>query len=173
MFSRQKRSPFAAGGASRHPASIMNAEVSDRLGLRVYPRLGRRGKRWRGRPGPRFPRVTVETPAPPALFAHWKGNGCRGISACTISFPELPSARWRLGVSQSPRVVSTTNNGCPFTTNSDAPSPTCGSPSPTAATTSVCIAARETKARSTATFLLPIICAWPAFWSEWGSRKFA
>ena len=36
----------------------------------------------------------------------------------------------------------------PFTTNSGARLPTCGSPSPTAVTTSVCTAGRGTKARS-------------------------
>jgi hypothetical protein len=62
---------------------------------------------------------------------------------------------------------------CSSPTNSDAPSPTCGSPSPTAVTTSVFTAAPATKAHSMAICRFRITFAWPAYLREWGSRKFA
>src|SRR5271165_2330977 len=61
---------------------------------------------------------------------------------------------------------------CLSPTNSGAPSPTCGYPSPTAVTTSVFTAGPETKERSTAICPSPTICAWRECSSGWGLPSF-
>src|SRR2546423_367858 len=120
-------------------------------------------------------RVLAKTPAPPALGMERIGKETAAgiLPPVYFLFNQVVSRRSFVVGQKTNRQRPTANDlrPCLFTTNSAAPSPICGSPSPTGAITSVSIAGRGMKARSMATCRLPIICAWRACWWGWALQR--
>ena len=162
---------FASFALSSRTLRLKAFDRKDRQGFRkVRKEKPTRGCRWKHRRLPGFAR------------SHWKGNSRRDVPACLCPFPD----RWPMVVSrlvkigtitlandQRPKTNDERPKPCFLPTNSAAPSPICGSRSPTAATTSVFTAAPGTRARSTATCPLPTICAWRGCWSNLEFRRSA
>ena len=158
---------FASFAVSSRTLRLRAFDRKDRQGFAKFAKKPTRGCRWKR---PRLPAsqeaIGKETAAgmfPPVCVLS-RGRWQWSLVASQNSYDHAASR---------PKTNDELPTTCLLPTNSAAPSPICGSRSPIAATTSAFTAAPGTRARSTAIWPLPTICAWRACWSNSESRKSA